>query len=123
MSRSVEEWIGKNDDSKIPPRVRLRIFETHKGICHISGRSIRAGDKWECEHVVALTLGGEHRESNLAPALVDPHKKKTKADRQIKKKIDRTRKKHLGLGKSKRPLPGGRNSKWKFKIGGGIVER
>lgn len=27
MARSVEEWIGRTDDAKVPPRVRLRIFE------------------------------------------------------------------------------------------------
>lgn len=26
MSRSVEEWVGKTDDTEAPPRVRLRPF-------------------------------------------------------------------------------------------------
>jgi 5-methylcytosine-specific restriction protein A len=97
MSRAVKEWIGKTDDARVPPRVRLRIFGRDGGVCHISGRKIAAGERWDLEHKVALCNGGQHRESNLAPALVEPHKLKTAADRAEKKIIDRKRKKHLGI--------------------------
>lgn len=99
MSRSTDEWIGKDDDTKIPPRVRLRVFEAHNGICHISGRRIQAGDTWECDHIVALINGGEHRESNLAPALSAPHKVKTKLDVAEKSRVTRKRKWYLGMKK------------------------
>lgn len=99
MSRSTDEWIGKSDDAKIPPRVRLRVFETHGGICHISGRRIQAGEAWECDHVVALINGGEHRESNLAPALAAPHKAKTKLDVAEKARTTQKRQKYLGIKK------------------------
>jgi 5-methylcytosine-specific restriction enzyme A len=98
--RAVPEWIGKTDDARVPDRVRLRVFAARDGICHISGRKIQAGERWELEHIVALCNGGEHRESNLAPALVQPHKAKTAADRAEKKIIDRKRKKHLGIRKA-----------------------
>lgn len=123
MSRSVPEWIGKTPDAKVPPRVRLRVFESHGGRCHLSGRLIRPGDRWELEHIIALSCGGEHREYNLAPALVAPHKEKTKEDVKVKAKIDKIKKKHLGLSKSKNPMPGSRASKWKRKIGGGWEHR
>jgi 5-methylcytosine-specific restriction enzyme A len=97
MTRSLPEWIGKTPDAQIPPRVRLRIFETHWGKCHISGRRIQAGELWDCEHIVALVNGGEHRESNLAPALRDKHREKTKADVAEKAVVYRKRAKHLGL--------------------------
>lgn len=97
--RAVEEWIGKTDDSKAPPRVRLRIFERHAGVCHLSGRKIAPGDSWDLEHIKALSLGGENRESNLAPALKEPHKKKTAEDMKAKAKSDRVRKKHRGIKK------------------------
>lgn len=97
--RSVKEWRGKTDDSPIPSRVRLRIFEKHNMVCYLSGRKIAPGDKWECEHILALSIGGEHAEYNLAPALVAPHKIKTKADRALKKKNDRVRKRHIGIRK------------------------
>jgi 5-methylcytosine-specific restriction endonuclease McrA len=99
MSRSTEEWIGKTDDAKIPPRVRLRVFERHGGICHISGRRIQAGEAWECDHIIALINGGEHRETNLAPALAAPHKAKTKLDVAQKARTTRKRQKYLGIKK------------------------
>lgn len=98
--RSIPEWIGATPDSKPPPRVRDRIFMRAHGRCYLSGRKIRPGEKWEAEHMQALSLGGENRESNLAPALAAPHKIKTKADRKIKKKTDDMRKSHNGV---KRP--------------------
>lgn len=99
MTRSVEEWIGKTDDAAIPPRVKLRIFERYKGVCYLSGIKIQPGDKWEVEHIIALCNGGEHRESNMAPALCAPHKAKTKADLRAKAKNERIRKRNAGIKK------------------------
>lgn len=101
MARTPPEWIGKTDNTKVPPRVRLRVFEAAGGICHLSGRKIQTGEAWELEHKKALILGGEHRESNLAPALVAPHKEKTKAEMKVKSKIARTRKKDIGITRPK----------------------
>lgn len=100
MSRAVPEWIGSSDDAKVPPRVRLRIFEREGGKCWISGRKIMAGDLWDLDHKVALINGGEHRESNLFPALRDKHREKTKQDVKAKADSDRVRKKHLGIRKA-----------------------
>ncbi|MEU7656820.1 HNH endonuclease signature motif containing protein [Micromonospora taraxaci] len=99
MSRSVPEWIGKTDDAAIPPRVRLRVFDAHNGICHISGRRIQAGEPWDIDHVIALINGGEHRESNMAPALRDKHRAKTVEDVAIKSRDNRKRAKSLGIKK------------------------
>lgn len=104
MTRTVTEWIGKTDDAKIPPRVRLRIFERHHGICHLSGRKIASGEPWDCDHVVALVNGGSHRESNLAPALRDKHREKTKADVAEKATVYRKRLAHLGIRPKKRQI-------------------
>lgn len=95
--RSTTEWIGKTDDAAIPARVRVRVFERHGGICHLSGRRIRSGDLWDVDHIVALVNGGKHCESNLAPALRDKHREKTKADVALKSKNYQVRAKHLGL--------------------------
>lgn len=95
--RSIDEWVGSSPDAKIPPRVRARVFEAHGGICHISKRRIRAGEAWECDHVIALCNGGAHAESNLAPALSEPHRIKTKADVREKAKVARLKKRHLGI--------------------------
>lgn len=95
--RSTPEWIGKTPDEKIPPRVRLRIWERTHGHCHITGRKIMVGDRWEMDHIVALTNGGEHRERNLAPALLFAHREKTKLDVAEKARVASVRAKHIGL--------------------------
>lgn len=105
--RSVSEWIGKSPDSKVPGSVRARVFLTAGGKCHISGRTIRPGEAWELEHIKPLSMGGEHREANLAPALAAPHREKTAAEAGDRAKADRMRAKHLGIyPKSKHRLQG-----------------
>jgi len=95
--RTVAEWIGKSDDARVPPRVRLRVLEAYGRRCYLTGNPIRPGDKWEIEHRTALILGGSHRESNLAPALVAPHKKKTAAEMAVKAKIAAVAKSAYGI--------------------------
>lgn len=108
MSRSVPEWIGKTDDTKVPPHVRARVFLAHDATCHLSKRKIRAGEEWELEHIKPLHLArpGEtlNRESNLAPALKAPHREKTAREMTAKAKADRVRAKHLGITKPKGSL-------------------
>ena len=120
MSRSPEEWIGKSDDTPIPPRVRLRVFEAHGGVCYLSGRKIRAGEPWDCDHVVALINGGQNRESNLAPALRDKHRAKTAEDVAVKAKTYARRAKHLGLKKASRSLS---HPTLKRRFDGSVVPR
>lgn len=105
--RQVPEWIGKTDDSPIPPRVRLRVFDRCGGICAWSQRKIGAGEHWQLDHVVALVNGGQHRESNLAPVLTEPHKAKTKLDVAEKSQMYHKRLKAVGI-KRKRWTIGGR---------------
>lgn len=105
MSRSLPEWVGKSDDTPIPPRVRLRVFEAHGGVCYLSKRKIAAGEPWDCDHVIALINGGQNRESNLAPALKDKHHEKTAQDVDTKSKTYRMQAKHNGTWpKSETPL-------------------
>lgn len=113
--RSVEEWIGATPDSAIPERVKLRIWEREGGRCYLTKKKILPGDAYEFEHVIALSCGGENRESNIRLALKDKHREKTAADRNTSAKLDRIAKKHRGIwpaSKSRlqsRPFPGGRN--------------
>lgn len=93
--RSVPEWIGKTPDTPAPPRVRQRVYDRHKGVCYLSGILI-AGKPWQIEHIKPLHLGGENRESNLAPALVDYHAIKTAAEMKAKAKADRAAKRSSG---------------------------
>lgn len=117
--RSVEEWVGKTDDAKIPDRVRIRVFEKYHGVCYRSGVKIGPGDKWECDHIIALANGGRHAEDNLAPILTTSHREKTKGDRRVQSKIYKIKKRYLGLAKAKsRPLAGTKASGWRRKLNG-----
>lgn len=116
-ARTVPEWIGATADTPIPPRVRLRVFEAHGGVCYLSGRKIRAGDAWQIDHVRALVNGGENREANLAPALADKHREKTAADVAEKSKVASIRAAHLGIKSASRGFPA-----WR-RFDGTIVRR
>lgn len=105
MPRAVTEWIGKTPDQRVPPRVRLRVLEAYDRRCYLTGAEIRPGTSWELEHVTALILGGEHRESNLAPALVKPHKAKTKVEMAVKAKIADVAKAAYGIKAAKQRIP------------------
>lgn len=105
MPRALPEWIGKTPDTKVPDRVRTRVFERENGICHISKRRIRAGEIWHLEHKIPLSENGEHRESNLFPALVEPHKAKTRQEAKERKKVNAMKAAHiLPREPSKRPI-------------------
>lgn len=123
MTRSVDEWIGKTDDTPIPPRVRLRVFERAKGRCEICDRKLGPADTWEADHTVALCNGGDNREGNLRVACSWCHASKTKADVSIKSKSARVRARHLGVKKSSRPMPGSKASPWKRTFSGEVVRR
>lgn len=123
MSRSVDEWVGKDDDEPVPPRVKVRVFLRADGHCAICARCLRPGDKWTCDHRVALVNGGPNRESNLQVLCAWCDKPKTVFDVKEKSKTARIRSAHFGIKRSSRPLPGGRNSKWKKTFSHGWVER
>lgn len=123
MARSVDEWVGKTDDTAIPPRVKLRVFEAYKGRCGISGRKITPADKWDCDHIIALVNGGKNRESNLQPAIKAEHKKKTAQDVAQKAKTERIRKKHLGIETKSKGFGGGFNTRFKKRLDGTVVDR
>jgi 5-methylcytosine-specific restriction endonuclease McrA len=120
MSRSTPEWVGKTDDSAVPPRVKDRVLEAYDNKCALSGIPFRPGEKIEFDHITPLWLGGENRENNLQPVLPKAHKKKTSTEAKVRKKVNNIRKKHNGL-KPKSKAWG--NSKWKKKIDGSVVER
>ena len=121
MARTTDEWIGKTDDQKVPDRVRQRVFDRENGICHITGKKINpVRDEWDLDHKLALILGGEHRETNLFPALRLHHRRKTAVEVAVKAKIARVRQKHLGI---KKPKSGLSNQRFKKLMNGDVVDR
>jgi 5-methylcytosine-specific restriction protein A len=104
VARSVQQWCGKDDDEASPARVRLRVFERKQGRCHRCTRKITAGERWTCEHLVALVNGGKNAESNLGLTCKNCLNGKNADDLAEKAMIYRKRSKHLGLHKAKRPF-------------------
>lgn len=102
--RSNEEWVGKTDDTPVPPRVRDRVFLAKGGRCHKCTRKIRAGETWTCEHVIALINGGKNAERNLDLTCCNCLPAKNAEDLAEKSKIYAIRSKHLGLSKPKKPF-------------------
>lgn len=104
MSRTVEEWVGKTDDTAVPPHVRLRVFDRCKGRCHKCTRKILVGEEWTCEHLIALINQGKNSESNLGLTCCNCLPEKNADDLAEKSGIYHKRAKHLGIDlKQKRP--------------------
>jgi 5-methylcytosine-specific restriction protein A len=104
MSRATKEWRGKTDDTKAPPRVRLRIFDRAGGVCHVCKLPIKPDETWHADHVIALIEGGENRESNIAPAHAHCNLAKANEEKARKSKVARTRKKHVGITRPKQSI-------------------
>lgn len=121
MPRTVEEWIGKTDDTSIPPRVRIRVFDRADGRCYICGRKICAGEYWEADHITALVNGGSNSESNLGAACSNCCYSKTARDIAEKSKVADTRKSFLLPKQGK--MPGSRGTRWKKLMNGQVIER
>jgi 5-methylcytosine-specific restriction enzyme A len=102
---------------------RLKIFLHHKGECHLCKRKIAPGEAWEVEHDKAKGLQGTDDLPNTKPAHIDCHAHKTRQDVAIMRKADRQGKKHLGLRKSRNPLPGSRGSKFRKRMDGTVEIR
>lgn len=85
---------------------RLRIFLANDGRCHVCGGKIGVGEGWDLDHRIALALGGDDAEANLAPA----HRKGCHAGKTAKEdvpaiaKAKRRQIAHLGASAPKRPI-------------------
>ena len=122
MSRTIAEWIGATDDSAIPPRVKIRVFERAGGCCLLCTLEIRGKLRPAYDHCIALINGGENRERNLQLLCVPCHSQKTAGDIAEKSITARKRAKHLGIKKPSR-FPGSKDSGWKRKMNGEVVRR
>lgn len=129
--RSLPEWIGATADTEIPARVRLRVWDRCKGLCHKCGRKIRGAiERWICEHLIALinwrpTDEKPHgnRESNLGLTCCNCLPVKNAEDVAEKAEVYAIKSKHLGLKKASRPFPGSRASGLKKHMDGSVSRR
>lgn len=123
MTRAVPEWIGKDDNEAIPPRVRARVFLAHDGKCQECGVKI-TGKRWICDHRIAIINGGANRESNLGPIHGACDKTKTASDVAEKSRVARKRMKSLGIAPKKgRPMPGSKASGFRRRMDGTVERR
>jgi 5-methylcytosine-specific restriction protein A len=101
LGRPVKEWRGKTAASMPPPTVRQRIFETWGGVCYLSGVIIDPAKGFDLEHIVPIADGGldANRESNLRPALREPHIIKTAREKSERSEANRKRRASLGIRK------------------------
>jgi len=99
VSRTTAYWVANNDDEKIPDRVKLRVFLRYDGVCQCGCNLKIIGQRWQCDHKVALINGGSHSESNLQPLLVEHHKNKTRDDIAEKSRTYKKRKSNYGVKK------------------------
>ena len=116
------EDVGTTKRGNLSPRRKLAIWEREKGKCMICGIKLTTG-KFIFEHVRALELGGEDTDDNIRLTCKGCATEKTKEDHSKAATAKRQKQAHLGLKKSKSPLPGGKSSKWKKKLDGTVVRR
>jgi 5-methylcytosine-specific restriction enzyme A len=98
--RSVPEWIGASPDAAVPDGVQLRIFRRQKGLCAILAVSLK-GRKKQLDHKIPLSVGGQHRETNLQWILSDIHTIKSAHETKERAKADRVAKKYAGISRPK----------------------
>jgi 5-methylcytosine-specific restriction endonuclease McrA len=88
------------------------------------GQKTGGANGLEWDHIIPLAMGGEDVIENLQPLTRMCHRAKTAKDRKRIAKANRMQQRAAGISRQpKRPLPGGRRSPWKMKIGGGVVRR
>jgi len=124
VARALPEWVGETPDTSIPQRVRLRVWDRYEGRCHRCERKIPTGDAWIIEHLLALILGGENRETNLRLTCSWCKPLKDAEDVAAKSASNKTKAKHLGIKQPKGPpMMGTKASGWKRTFSGQWVKR
>jgi 5-methylcytosine-specific restriction protein A len=98
----------------------------NNGIPHCEGCGIiLVAGNLAFDHNVPDGLGGDNSLENCRVLCIKTcHKNKTfTEDNPVMQKADRVLKKTFGIAKTRNPMPGGRNSKWKKTMSGKVVLR
>lgn len=97
--RTVDEWIGRTDDTAPSDGCKRRILTRQNWRCAITDVEFRDGVKAVFDHITPLWLGGENRESNLQALTVEAHASKTKTEAKVRGKVNRIQLKRMGAKK------------------------
>jgi len=104
---------------------RAALFERFDGMCHLCEMHVDEGQEWDNSHEIELENGGADDETNWRVAHRRCHRKHTaEVSAPLIAKVRRVRQNAMGAKPpSRNPIPGGRWSKYKRKVGGGTVLR
>jgi 5-methylcytosine-specific restriction protein A len=102
--------------------VRLAAWDRAGGRCEGCTRKLFVGDI-HYDHRNPDGLTGQPTAANCQVLCRSCHAVKTKADVANIARAKRREVKHIGIRSTSRPMPGGKQSRFKIKIGGGVVDR
>jgi len=103
-------------------KVRLMAWDRAGGRCEACTRKLFVGDIFY-DHINPDGLTGAPVAANCQVLCRSCHAVKTKADVANIARAKRCEAKHLSIRSTSRPMPGSRQSRFKMKIGGGVVDR
>ena len=104
-------------------KTRAQGFARCQGKCEICGVRLHPG-RFQFHHIVEANDGGDGSLGNMQVICSGCHAPLTKLYTQELRKSQRIADKNTGAWlRTKRPLPGGRRSKWKIKMSGEVVLR
>lgn len=115
-----------NERKSLTPQQKAKLFLERDGRCHRCTRKLRSGDHWTDEHIIALQNGGTNDWENrgiccsncFKPKNAEDAKKAAKGRRVAVQTFVPRRERQ-----SKKPMPFGKNSRFKKKMNGQIIER
>lgn len=104
-------------------KVKLAAFERAAGRCEKCTARLVPG-KFRFDHILPLALDGASTLENCQCICRACDLPKTAEDIGRIRKADRERARHIGAkARTRSPLPGGRDSKWRRKLDGTVVPR
>lgn len=90
----------------LTPKQRAELFATHKGVCHLCGEKIKAGEPWDDEHVIQRWVSGDDSLANRRPAhRLKCHPAKTANDAGDRAKIKRIQDRENGTRRERKAIP------------------
>jgi 5-methylcytosine-specific restriction endonuclease McrA len=109
--------------ARLSPKDRALLFSAAGGRCALCTRTIRAGERWDADHILPLAAGGDN-DGNWQVLCCHCHGTKTRTDIATAAKIKRVATKHIVPSRLlRRSFATNRAGGWKRKIDGSLVRR